>query len=111
MRSSEIMVLFKGLANEPRDGAANGAVNGAVNGTVNGAVSGPVNGPVNGPVKSTEQIILNAISNNPRITKVELAKITGKGRTTITREMKKLVSAGVIERVGSDKTDHWELIE
>ena len=97
---SEIMVLFRGLENIQKETIDLGVL-----------TSGPLNGPLNGPLKSIEEMILHAINSNPKITKAELAQVTGKGRTTLTREMKKLVDAGKIKRIGSDKTGHWELIK
>ena len=87
VRSSEIMVLFKGLENEPQYGAVNGAVN------------------------DVEREILAYMKSNAKTTTGELVEVTRRSRRTIQRGIKKLIDAGAIERVGSDKTDHWELIE
>lgn len=63
---------------------------------------GTVNGTVNGTVKM--------IKANPKITLDELAAAIGKSRRTVARQIKQLQEDGVIRRVGSDKTGHWEVI-
>ena len=54
--------------------------------------------------------ILEHIQNNPQSTLVELAKQTGYSRSWVAETMKRLQEQGVIKRVGSDKTGHWEII-
>ena len=54
--------------------------------------------------------IVEAINANCRITYDALAGITGASRRTISREIKMLSQRGVIRRIGSDKTGHWEVI-
>jgi predicted HTH transcriptional regulator len=60
-----------------------------------------VNDTVNGTVK--------LIKANQRITIDELALKLNKSRRTITRIIKKLQADGIISRIGSDKTGHWEI--
>jgi len=77
---------------------------------------GTVNGTVNGTVKDVvlpfnlSNRIVEAINANCRVTYDELAGITGASRRTISREIKMLSQQGVIKRIGSDKTGHWEVI-
>jgi Predicted transcriptional regulator containing an HTH domain and an uncharacterized domain shared with the mammalian protein Schlafen len=71
----------------------------------------PINEPISEPIKSIEETMLNLISDNPAISKEELAQKTDRSRSTITREIKKLVDAGKIKRVGSNKSGHWEIVE
>ena len=54
--------------------------------------------------------IIEQISNNPQYTLTELAKQTGYSRSWIAETMKRLQEQGIIKRVGSDKTGHWEII-
>jgi predicted HTH transcriptional regulator len=44
------------------------------------------------------------------MSKDKIAKRIGKSRATITRTLAKLVQNEKIQRVGSDKTGHWEVI-
>ena len=55
--------------------------------------------------------IVEAINANCRVTYDALVGITGASRRTISREIKMLSQQGVIRRIGSDKTGHWEVIE
>ena len=64
------------------------------------------NEPLNEPLKS----ILEVIRKNPYFSKEVIATETGKSRATITRALSKLQNDGIIKRVGSDKTGHWEII-
>ncbi|MBO5380650.1 MAG: winged helix-turn-helix transcriptional regulator [Bacteroides sp.] len=54
--------------------------------------------------------ILEQIHINPQYTLTELAKQTGYSRSWVAETMKRLQEQGVIKRVGSDKTGHWEII-
>ena len=40
----------------------------------------------------------------------DLANLTGYSRSWVAETMKRLQEQGIIKRVGSDKTDHWEII-
>ena len=59
----------------------------------------------------TELAILDSISTHGNVIIDELSEITGKHRTTIIRALKQMKEKGVIERVSSDKTGHWEIKE
>lgn len=56
-------------------------------------------------------IIINLIKVNPHVTRKELKNITKKLESSIYRTLIKLKAKGIIERVGSDKTGHWEIKE
>ena len=77
-------------------------------GTVNGTVSDTVNDALL-PFNLANRIV-EAINANCRITYDSLAGVTGASRRTISREIKMLTQRGVIRRIGSDKTGHWEVI-
>ena len=51
------------------------------------------------------------IKNNGRFKKSEIAKMIGKSEMTVQRAISKLVETGLIERVGSNKTGYWKVIE
>jgi len=62
-------------------------------------------------VEKTVEKILALIKENPNITQKELAAKTGLTRRGVEWNLKKLKDDGVIERVGSDKSGHWEIIK
>ena len=89
--------------------SVNGIVNDTVNGTANGIADG--NGKTISTVVSTADRIIEAIRTNGQITYDGLAEVVGMSRRTISREIKTLLSNGVIRRVGPDKTGHWEVVK
>ena len=81
--------------------------NGAINET-NGVINDVINGAIN--ISATEQAVLVALKKKPRITKVELQKEISLGKSTIDRAIKSLKEKCLIERVGSNKTGYWKII-
>jgi ATP-dependent DNA helicase RecG len=71
------------------------------NGTVNGTVSGTVN--------EIQRKILEEIEKKSSISYEQLADRLKKGRTTIYRNIKKMVEMNIIKRLGSDKNGYWEM--
>lgn len=69
------------------------------------------NDSVNNNVKLTknQRKIIEAIQQNPFITQEELSKIVGITIANINLNMKKLQSARLIKRTGSDKNGKWEI--
>lgn len=65
------------------------------------------NEPVNEPVK----LVLTVIADNPNLSKEKIAEKIGMSRATVTRALAKLVEIGAIQRIGSDKSGHWEIVE
>ena len=55
--------------------------------------------------------MLERLWTNPDISYDELADMTRRNRTTIMRNLRKLKNVGLLRRVGSDKTGHWEVRE
>ena len=55
--------------------------------------------------------LLDFIQSNPTISYDELTKLTKKDRSTVMRNLGKLKNFGVLKRVGSKKTGHWEVSE
>jgi len=70
----------------------------------NVSVNVRVNSDKNVPVKDN---IVNIIKQKSNVTASEMANLLGVDERTIYRNMEKLKSAGVIERVGSDKSGYW----
>ena len=55
-----------------------------------------------------EITIYRIVKRNPDITYLRLAEESGVSKATAERIMKSLKEKGIIIRVGSDKTGHWE---
>lgn len=70
------------------------------------------NDPVKDPVKeSVKRKILQHLKQNPKANYRELADKTGYSQATIKRHIQELKKIGIIERIGSDKTGYWKIIE
>ena len=72
------------------------------------AKTDPVNDLVNDPVKKS---ILQHLKQNPKTNYSDLADKTGYSTATIKRHIQDLKKMGIIERIGSDKTGYWKIIE
>ena len=70
----------------------------------NVSVNVRVNSYKNVPVKDN---IVNIIKQKSNVTVSEMANLLGVDERTIYRNMEKLKTAGIIERVGSDKSGYW----
>ena len=62
-------------------------------------------------VTVNQKKIIDAIKINPFVTQEELADIVGITRKNIVVNMKKLQENGLIKRIGSDKSGHWQTEE
>lgn len=73
----------------------------------------PFNKKKNASIKLTEtqKNILLEIKKNNQSTIIELSRLLHLNETTISRNLKVLVEKGIIERIGSRKTGHWEIKE
>jgi len=60
--------------------------------------------------ETMEEIILNLIQGNPRITFIELMKATNKSKKTIEYQINKLKSNKLIIRFGPNKGGYWQII-
>ena len=69
----------------------------------------PISAPINAPLNPLQLQLLMKIRDNPGISYDALASALGKNRTTIMRNLQKLRSVGVLIRIGSKKTGHWEI--
>jgi len=61
-------------------------------------------------VDNNVELILNAISENLKITQKDIAAKSGLSTRTVSREIKSLRNSGVIRRIGSDRSGYWEII-
>ena len=59
--------------------------------------------------KKIEAKIIELMEKNPQITQSEICRLTGLGRTAITRRISKLKEANIIERIGSDRNGYWKI--
>jgi ATP-dependent DNA helicase RecG len=78
-------------------------------GSSNGAINEPINGAVS--LTASEKRILEAIRQNPRITRKELIELLNVGESTVFRATKKLKAEGIIERIGSNKGGYWRVAD
>ena len=62
-------------------------------------------------VTGKEREVLVLLSVNPRITSTQIAGTLGVVRQTVYRVTKSLKEKGIIERVGSDKKGHLEIVK
>ena len=67
----------------------------------------------NEPIKLTKSAkkVLQALKTNSESTIDEIVTNISVSRETVKRSLKTLSEKGLIKRVGSDKTGHWEIIE
>ena len=66
---------------------------------------------VNVRVNELPRRILAMLRDNPRATESVMAGALQVSDRTIRRHLKTLREQGLLRRVGSDKTGHWEVIE
>ena len=78
---------------------------------VTGTVDVPINDPINVPIKISVngQKIITILKENPHITTQQMAEQIGISDKTVKRALSELKGAGLIERVGSNKTGHWDV--
>ena len=65
----------------------------------------PINDPINEPINE----VLAVIRDYPALSKEKIAEKIGMSRATVTRALAKLVEAGKIQRIGSNKTGYWKV--
>ncbi|MBQ9226013.1 MAG: winged helix-turn-helix domain-containing protein [Fibrobacter sp.] len=61
------------------------------------------------PTQKTTQKILDAISNNPNVTRLELSEICGITADGVKWQLRNLTKSGRIARIGGDRGGHWEV--
>lgn len=62
-------------------------------------------------LNSTQIKVLSEIRNNPNVTKPELEKLVGFGKTTIDNAISVLKEKNIIKRIGSNKTGYWKILD
>ncbi len=89
---SEVATATVGPGNiTPSGGVINDAINGAIN------------------LSDTEKELLAYLEENPHSTKPMMAAFLRVGSGTVERAIKKLKTAKLLERVGSNKTGYWKV--
>lgn len=108
--------MFKEMASaglpapEYRDNAfmLNATIRNGVTNETGGVINEVINGAIT--ISATEQTVLAIIMKNQKITKIELQKETSLGKSTIDRAIKSLKEKHLIERIGSNKTGYWNIV-
>ena len=59
----------------------------------------------------TTTVVLQAIINDPYITRIKLSELTGIAPSAIQKHINKLKKQGTIKRKGGDFGGHWEILE
>jgi len=67
--------------------------------------------PINAAITDIQEQLMGFIRSNPAISYEELAALVRRDRSTVMRNIGKLKEAGLLKRVGSKKTGHWEISE
>lgn len=62
-------------------------------------------------LNDTQMKILEAIRNNPNITKKQIQEKIGKSKTTVDNGISCLKENGIIEHVGSNKAGYWKVLD
>ena len=72
-------------------------------------IPGLVDGLVDGLAES-QRTMLQLIRANPQISKKSMADHIGISTTAVDKNIMRLKEKGILERIGSDRTGHWEII-
>ena len=80
---------------------------------VNATTDDTVNDTVIDTVKitSTQKKVLSALKENADLTALQITELVGVSEATVKRALSALKVVGLIARVGSDKTGHWDVKE
>ena len=58
----------------------------------------------------TKHAIVDILKHSPGLTRKEQAEVLGKSESTIKEHLARLKNDGIIKRVGSDRSGHWEIL-
>lgn len=72
-------------------------------------VIAPINAPLSGVLGDTQARIVELVTATPHISYDEIAERLSIARSTVMRNIGKLKAMGVLRRVGSRKTGHWQV--
>ena len=60
--------------------------------------------------RDIKELIFDMISKDSKVTAAKIAETLGVSSSTVKRHLSAMAAAGMIKRVGSDKTGHWEAV-
>lgn len=60
---------------------------------------------------STDEFILKTLETNGRVTALRIAEVLGVSESTVRRSFRRLREYGFIERIGSNKSGYWRLMD
>ena len=61
-------------------------------------------------MSDVDKKILAVIRNNPHIKRPDIISSLDIGKSTLDRSLKKLKDAGLLKRIGSNKTGYWKVL-
>ena len=76
-----------------------------------GKVGEKVTDKVTDKVTENQQMIIQIIRENKRVTTFEMSKIVKISQRKIKENIAKLKDYGIIERIGPAKGGHWEIVK
>jgi len=65
------------------------------------------NDKINDKISKKKKKTLDVIKGNPSVTIAEISRLTNRSQSTISRELKRYQSAGVLRRYGARKSGRW----
>jgi len=76
-----------------------------------GILADTVNDTVKPQIDTVNDTVFSFIKQDNKITAKEMSERLKMSLSTVRRKIKELRDNGKIERIGSDKTGHWKIIE
>jgi len=70
-----------------------------------------VNDTVKPKIDTVNDTVFSLIKQDNKITAIEISERLKMSLSTVRRRIKELKEKGIVERIGSDKTGHWKVIE
>ena len=74
-------------------------------------VDAPLSAPLSAPLANLQTQLLVLLQSDQGVSYEQLAALTQKDRTTIMRNIAKLKAAGRLQRIGSKKSGHWQVLK
>jgi predicted HTH transcriptional regulator len=76
----------------------------------NGGVSDGVSNRVSDGLVENQKRMLLLIEKNPHISKRDLSEAIGISETTVSKHLKTLKTKGLLQRIGTNKNGHWQIL-
>lgn len=74
-------------------------------------VDAPLSASLSAPLTNLQTQLLALLQSDQGVSYEQLAALTQKDRTTIMRNIAKLKAAGRLQRIGSKKSGHWQVLK